>query len=334
MAKLEKLVDFFLDKDYRFMALARKGFYDSLSDKDYVIRESTANIGYTPNIENPVSFNDKMQWLKLYDRNPFYSKLVDKYSVREFVEEKIGLDSLIPLVGGPWKSVDDIDIDALPNQFVLKCTHDSGGVFVCKDKASFNWNSVKGKLAAHLSKNYFYQHREWPYKNVKPLIIAEAYLHNEPVLFCDYSERPSVSVDYIQSRHGLVDYKITCFNGKARLFMIFVGVLGSEMKSEDYFENVYDEHFSKLDILDCFPIAAPQYPQEIEKPPFFEEMIEKAEKLASGIPLVRVDFYHSGNFVKFGEMTLYPDAGMTLYKPDHWDRTLGSWLQLPESKTL
>ena len=334
MAKLKKLADFVSDKNYRFMVLARKGFYDSLPDKDYVIRESAANIGYTPNIKNPVSFNDKMQWLKLYDRNPLYSKIVDKYSVRGFVEEKIGSDSLVPLVGGPWKSVEEIDIAALPNQFVLKCTHDSGGVFVCKDKATFDWNSAKGKLAAHLSKNYFYQHREWPYKKVLPLIIAEAYLHEELVSSCDCNEDSSVSVDYLQSRYGLVDYKITCFNGKARLFMIYVGVLGSEMKAEDYFGNVYDEHFSILNLLDCLPITAPRYPKEIEKPFFFEEMIEKAEKLAAGIPLVRVDFYHYGGVIKFGEMTLYPDAGMTSYKPDHWDKTLGSWLQLPERNSL
>jgi len=314
--------------------LARHGFYDSLSDKEYIIRDTKASTGQTLNIENPTTFNDKLAWLKLYDRRPLYTKLVDKYEVREFVSEKIGLNALTPLVGGPWESPAQIDFDSLPSQFVLKCTHDSGGVIVCKDKFTFDFKQAKKELSRHLKRNFFYMNREFPYKKVPPRIIAEAYMHEDskPATPVKDKKVESVSVDALQSQYGLLDYKITCFNGKARLFMIFVGVIGNQSKADDYYENVYDENFTLLDLADCNPHAAPQYPKSIQKPSFFDDMIEKAELLAKDIPLVRIDFYHTNGQIKFGEITLYPDGGTTVYKPDHWETILGGWLQLPEVK--
>ena len=153
-------------------ALGSKGYLNWMPDKSYLSLVFRLSLGYWPDFENPKTFNEKLNWLKLYDRKPLYTQLVDKYAVREYIAEKIGEQYLIPLVGGPWNSVDEIDFDALPEQFVLKTTHDSGGVVVCTDKDSLDIKATKDKLARRLKVNYYWGTREWPYKDVKPRIIA------------------------------------------------------------------------------------------------------------------------------------------------------------------
>lgn len=329
MSSLRRVFDFVKDKDYRFLVLARHGFYDSLSDRDYMLRGALANKCCPLNIENPVTFNDKLAWLKLYDRKPLYTQIVDKYAVRSFVSERLGEDCLVPLVGGPWSSIDEIDFQSLPDKFVLKCTHDSGGVVVCKDKASLDTSCVKKTLSRHMARNFFYMNREWPYKNISPRIIAEEFLQQDCSIPMAETEGCAVSVEQLQSQYGLLDYKVSCFNGKARLFMVFIGVISNDSKGEEYYENIYDQDFRILEIEDCVPFPAPRYGIEIVKPAFFDEMIEKAELLSKDIPFARVDFYHVNGKVKVGEITLYPDGGVTVYKPVSWENTLGSWLELP-----
>ena len=171
-------------------ALGSKGYLNWMPDKSYLSLVFRLSLGYWPDFENPKTFNEKLNWLKLYDRKPLYTQLVDKYAVREYIAEKIGEQYLIPLVGGPWNSVDEIDFDALPEQFVLKTTHDSGGVVICRDKSSFDVEAAKARLAGHLKREYFWGKREWPYKNVKPRIIAEKYMvDSEDAELRDYKFR-------------------------------------------------------------------------------------------------------------------------------------------------
>lgn len=162
-----------------FDFFASRNMLNWMSDEAFLKRKFKLRMGYELDLDNPKTFNEKLQWLKLYDRNPLYTKLVDKYEVRKYIAEKIGEEYLIPLVGGPWNSPNEIDFDALPEQFVLKCTHDSGGVIICKDKSALDIPAAKAKLAKHLKRNYYWTNREWPYKDVPPRIIAEKYMEDE-----------------------------------------------------------------------------------------------------------------------------------------------------------
>ena len=161
-----------------FDFFASRNMLNWMSDEAFLKRKFKLRMGYELDLDNPKTFNEKLQWLKLYDRNPLYTKLVDKYEVRKYIAEKIGEEYLIPLVGGPWNSPEEIDFDLLPDQFVLKCTHDSGGVVICKDKSKLDISAAKAKLAKHLKRNYYWTNREWPYKNVPPRIIAEKYMED------------------------------------------------------------------------------------------------------------------------------------------------------------
>ena len=255
-------------------------------------------------INNPKTFNEKLQWLKLYDRNPLYTTLVDKYAVREYIKEKIGEEYLIPLIGGPWKSVDEIPFDTLPNQFVLKTTHDSGGVVICNNKKNFDVNAAKRKLHKSLKNNYYYSGREWPYKNVPPQIIAEKYMVDE-------------------SGTELKDYKIFNFQGKAKLIQVDYN------RFVDHKRNLYTPEWEYLDVMLQYPNDSQH---KIEKPKSLEKMLELAELLSEGIPHVRTDFYSIGEKIYFGEMTFYHGSGFEKFAPPEWDRIVGDWLVLPEKK--
>ena len=172
---VKKLLKYITDKDYRLLVNAGRGKYDKLPDKEYLEKIFKASMGYSLNLENPQTFNEKLQWLKLYDRKPEYTMMVDKYKVREYIKEKLGEEYLIPLLG-VWDKAEDIDFDKLPNQFVLKCTHDSGGLCICRDKNTFDVKQCKDYLDNRLTHNYYKLWREWPYKNVVPKIIAEQYI--------------------------------------------------------------------------------------------------------------------------------------------------------------
>ena len=287
--------------------LGEHGLLNWMPDKIYLSILSRGSLGCKINLEHPKTFNEKLQWLKLHDRNPLYTQLVDKYEVREFVSEKIGDEHLIPLLGGPWDSVDEIDFDALPEQFVLKTTHDCGGIVICTDKGSFDREAAKAKLAKHLKRKYYCGNREWPYKNVKPRIIAEQYMSDG-------------------FGKGMRDYKIFCFNGKARL--LFIASDRNEESCETKFD-FYDMDFRHLPFTNGHPNASE--PQQ--RPAQLQQMQALAEKLSAGIPHVRVDLYLVHGKIYFGEMTFFHWSGMVPFDPPEWDEIIGSWLELPEPRS-
>lgn len=259
---------------------------------------------YPLNLDNPQTFNEKLQWIKLYDHNPLYTKMVDKYEVKNYVASVIG-DKYIIKTLGVWNKFDDIDFSALPNQFVLKCTHDSGGLVICKDKSTLDFATAKLKISKSLKKNYYLRAREWPYKNVQRRIIAEEYIEDTKT-------------------KELRDYKFFCFNGEVKLMFI---ATGRQNREEPYFD-FFDMDFNHIDMRHGHPNA----PVTPEKPQHFDLMVELAEKLSKNIPEIRVDFYESNGHVYFGELTLFHHSGMVNFEPSKWDYILGDWISLPIEK--
>ena len=254
--------------------------------------------------DDPKTFNEKLQWLKLNDRNPLYITLVDKCEVKAWVAERIGSEHVVPTLG-VWDSFDEIDFEALPERFVLKCTHDSEGVVVVSDRAQFGLEAAKAKIEAALKCNFYYIGREWPYLNVKPRIIAEEYMED--------------------LRHGeLRDYKFFCFDGEPKVMFVASG-RGAGQTKFDYF----DTHFNRFDIKQHYPNSE----GEIERPETFGRMMDAARTLSRGIPHVRIDFYEVDGKMYFGECTFYHVSGFRPFEPDEWDEVFGSWLFLPADKS-
>ena len=252
------------------------------------------------NLDNPQTFNEKLQWLKLNYRKPLLTALVDKYEVKHYVSEKIGREFVIPTIG-IWRTFDDIDFSSLPDQFVLKCTHDSGGVIIVKEKAKFDIREASKKLAACLSKNHYWSGREWPYKNVVPRIIAEPYLEDK-------------------TTHELTDYKFFCFDSVVKVVMV-----ATERQTGHTKFDFYDPEFRHLPFRWGHDFSS----KLIEKPEGFEEMKEIAKKLSSGFPHVRVDLYNVNSKIFFGELTFFHWSGMCPFEPEEWDNRIGEWIKLP-----
>ena len=283
-----------------------KEFFRKLSryipDKPYIMIKWLYRMRYWFNLNNPKTFNEKLQWLKVYYRRPDFTTMVDKYAVKEYVAKIVGGDKIIPTIG-VWKSFDEIDFDALPNQFVLKCTHDSGGIVICRDKKQLNYEKAKKRINASLATNYYYHTREFPYKDVKPRIIAEELLTDDKT-------------------KDLRDYKFFCFNGVVRMFKIDFD------RFTDHHANYYDPNGILLPFGEAnYP---PVYNRKLEMPTKLDEMKILAEKLSSGIPFVRVDFYEVNDKVYFGELTFFPAAGCSKYTDMSWDKKMGEWLVLPQ----
>jgi len=263
-------------------------------------------MGTELNLDHPKTFSEKLQWLKLYDRNPEYTKMVDKYEAKKYVAGIIGEEYIIPTLA-VYNSTSEIDLEALPDKFVLKCTHDSGSVAICKDKKTFQKREAFAILEKGLSKNYFWQNREWPYKNVKPRIIAETYMED------------------IETQE-LRDYKFFCFDGKVKALFIAEDRQGDEETKFDFF----DADFHHMDIRNGHPNAD----TPPAKPHSFEKMKEMAEKLSQGIPHLRVDFYEANGKIYFGELTFSHWSGFTPFEPEEWDLKFGEWLHLPSKKKI
>lgn len=255
-------------------------------------------------LKNPVTFNEKLQWLKLHDRNPNYTYLVDKYEVRKYVEKKIGNEILVPLVG-VWNTWEEIDFDILPERFVLKTTHDSGGVVICRNRADWNIEKAQKKLMDSLSRNFFYIGREYPYKDIVPRIIGEEYMENEQA-------------------GELIDYKVMCFNGKARCIFTCTERFTEEGLKVTFF----DLNWNRLPFTRHYPCSN----VEIKRPENLEKMIQYAEILSEGIPFLRVDFYEVNDRIYMGELTFYPGGGIEEFEPEEYDSILGSWLELPQTQ--
>lgn len=325
---MNKYLRLLFDPKFRFSVLAAKGFFRHMPDREFYEKSYRLSYGKKLDLANPKGFSEKIMWLKLYDRKPLYSTLVDKYAVRSYLAERLGEEYLIPLVGGPWEHFDDIDFSLLPQQFVLKCTHDSGSVIVCRDKDSFDRAAAREKLSKRLKRNYYYGNREWPYKDVAPRIIAEEYLcqsgSRQPV-----ESGQTITASQLQREQGLLDYKFLCFNGEVKVLFLDIGVIDGSSTATNYFRNIYDRNFNLLPVLE----TRANFPQPVEKPLGYENMLAAAEKLSQGFPSLRVDMYNLDGKIYIGELTLYHGAGLgNFFYPPEWDEIFGSWIELPEQE--
>ena len=252
-------------------------------------------------LDNPQTFNEKLQWLKLNDRHEEYTQMVDKYEAKKYVANLIGEEYIIPTLG-VYDSFDEIDFDKLPNQFVLKCTHNSGGIIICRDKATLDIAKARKQMKKWLKKNPFWTNREYPYKNVKPRIIAEQYMEDE-------------------SGYELKDYKFFCFSGDVKY--VFVATDRGKVDEETKFD-FFDMDWNHLP----FTNGHPNNPEPIGKPENFEEMKALACKLSKNMPHVRVDLYNISGKIYFGELTFYHWSGLTPFVPEKWDFEFGKCISL------
>ena len=281
------------------------GQYTSLlPDKIYLKKLYKKRMGKKLNLKNPKTFNEKLQWLKLYDRRPKYTIMADKYKSREYIRKKTNKDYFVPLIG-VWKSPEEIDFDSLPNQFVLKCNHDNG-VMICKDKSKLDIEKAKKELEYRLHRNYYNKHREWPYKDISRLILCEKYMSND-------NDTPEI------------DYKFLCFDGVPKIVRLNSGRFTEGGITVDHYDMNWK--YQKI-VFHDEPSAGDIYP----KPKQFSEMIELASELSENIPFLRVDFNFWNNTIWFGELTFFDNAGVATIYPEEWDRLLGSWIELPKKK--
>lgn len=294
-----KIYRYLKEPNNLIISLSVRGFFRFLSDEKYLKLLYFSYLNKKLNLKNPKSFNEKIQWLKLNDRNVIYNKLVDKYEVRKFVKEKIGEEYLIPEIG-VYDNFKEIDFSKLPNKFVLKCTHDSGGIFICKDKNKLDINKLEKSVKKRLKKNFYYNCREWPYKDVRPRIICEKYMSEE-------------------DGTDLKDYKIFCFNGEAKLIQVDIN------RFINHKRNFYDLDWNYKDI-------SIQYPKDpnirIKKPKNLDNMIKLSEKLSKKFPHVRIDFYNINGRIYFGEITLYHEAGFGKFDSEEFGLEMGNWINL------
>lgn len=282
--------------------LDSRGCFRALPDEAYLKLMYRIKLGKRLSLEQPRTFNEKLQWLKLYDRDPEYTRMVDKEEAKRYAAARIGEEHMIPTLG-VWDRFEDIDLESLPARFVLKCTHDSGSVVLCRDKSELDVEAAKKKLERALRSNYYWRGREWPYRDVKPRILAEQYMSDG-------------------SGGGLKDYKLFCFDGVARVMLV---ASDRQAPGEETKFDFFDMDFHHLPFTNGHPNA----PHEIGRPRSFEEMKELAGKLADGIPQVRVDLYEVDGRVYFGELTFFHWSGMVPFEPGEWDGKLGEWIELP-----
>lgn len=275
------------------------------SDEKFLRKLYKLRMGEKLNFDNPQTFCEKLQWLKLYNRKPEYTQMVDKYAVKEYVANIIGEEYIIPTIG-VWDRVDDIDFDKLPNQFVLKTTHGGGntGVVICNNKATFDKTVAKQKLNRSLKHDIYTNLREWPYKNVKPRIIAEKFV--EAVGHSD-----------------LPDYKFYCFNGEP----IYCQVIRDRNTKETI--DFYDMEWNHMPFVGLNPIAE-NGATPVVRPLKLDDMITVCQKLSKGIPFSRIDLYVVNEKVYFGEITFFPASGMGVFSPNEWDYILGDLIKLPQ----
>ena len=300
---IEKIIHYLKRPSNMVFPLAYRGFFSWMSDEKYLKMVYKMSFHKKLNLENPQSFTEKIQWLKLYDRKPIYTKMVDKYEAKKYVAGIIGEEYIIPTLG-IYKRFEDIDFDALPNQFVLKCTHDSGGIVICHDKKHLDKEKARKKINKSLKREFYWVGREWPYKNVEPRIIAEQYMEDDLTA-------------------ELRDYKFFTFNGVAKALFI---ATERQIQGEETKFDFFDMDFKHLPFTNGHPNAK-ELP---EKPETFDEMRKLAEQLSAGIPHLRVDFYEVNGKVYFGELTFSHWNGFVPFDPDTWDKTFGDWITLPE----
>lgn len=255
------------------------------------------------NLDNPETFNEKLQWLKLYNRNPQYTNMVDKYEVKKYIANLIGKEYLIPTLG-IYDHFDDIEFEKLPNRFVMKCTHDSGSILICKDKDIIDIKKAKKQFDKAMKHNFFFFGREWAYKNVKPRIIIEKYMEDE-------------------SLSELKDYKVFNFNGKPKLIQVDFNRFSGHKR------NIYTTDWERLDMNLIYKINKNI---QIEKPQNLEKILELSSILSKEAPFMRTDFYVINDKIYFGEITFYPESGFGKFIPEKYDKILGELIKLPREK--
>lgn len=278
-----------------------KKYPNFLSDKIFIETLWRMVMGYKLDLLNPRTFNEKLQWLKLYDHNPLYTNLVDKIKVKEYVTNTLGKEYVVPTLK-VYNTVNDIDLDELPEKFVLKCNHDSGSVYICRDRTKFDIEDIKHKMFKHLSHNFYWDAREWAYKKVKPCVFAETFLVDD-------------------NFDDLVTYKFLCFDGEPR-------IMYATVKNDVIWENYYDMSFNLLPIHRKWPNNA----LVLRRPTKFEEMINVARKLSKGIPHVRIDLYEVKGQIYLSEYTFYDWGGLIDFDNNEWNLKLGDWIKLPHRK--
>lgn len=279
-------------------------FFYLLPDSWEIIYRFHKEVGYRPNLKCPESFNEKIQWIKLHDRNPLYPLLIDKYRCKNLIAEVIGDKHIISTISGGYSRFEDIPFDELPNQFVLKCNHDAASTVICKDKATFDYNKARKKLNKSLKTNYYhYNGKQWGYKDIKPCIFVEEYMQDG-------------------TKAELEDYKFMMFNGECKCLLVCTDRwAGTKMK-----KNFYTPEWTLLP----FTRKNPYTQNETLKPKTFTKMLAIAEQLAKFVnnAFVRVDLYEINGEVYFGELTFYPGGGLEKFIPEEWDYKLGSWIDL------
>lgn len=311
-----------------FNRLNSRHFFKWIPDKEFLQMGYRILLGKKLNLNNPQTFNEKLQWLKLYDRKPIYTTMVDKYEAKKYVASIIGDEYIIPTLG-VWDHFDDIDFDTLPNQFVLKCTHDSGGLVICKNKDELDKASAKKKIEKCLKRNFYWSGREWPYKNVKPRIIAEKYMEDTPasdglsdgrsILFL----HEELTTEY--STGNLTDYKFFCFDGHVDCVMVCLE--RSSGKTKFYF---FDKDWN----LKRINVRGKNAPEgfTIPKPECMDAMFDIAATLSKDLPFARVDLYQSNQHIYFGEITFFPDSGFDANLLPETDEYFGNLIDLGRIK--
>lgn len=273
-----------------------------MPDEAYLKLIYRCEMGRKLNLTSPNTYNEKLQWLKLKDRRPEYKTYADKYAVREYLRQTVGEDYLIPLIA-VYDRVDEIEWDALPAQFVLKCTHASGTNIICTDKNRLDIETAKRQLNRWMQRDYYWHGREWQYKNMRPRIICEKYLADE-------------------SDFELKDYKFHCFNGEPKIATVVL----NRFQEGGPNGNFYDMAWNLLPFYQHYPPSTSNVP----KPKNFEKMKEIACKISEGLLYIRIDYYEAAGQLYMGELTLHPASGWLGFIPESADGLVGSWLELPQ----
>ena len=260
--------------------------------------------GHSLDLNKPKRFNEKLQWLKLYNHQPEYTDMVDKYEAKKITEKRIGSKYIIPTLG-VWDSVEEIGWDSLPQQFVLKTTHGGGGVgvVICKNKDCFDKVKAENRLSKSMKLSGYEGLKEWPYKNVHRRILAEQYMEDA-------------------NNHQLIDFKFHCFNGVPKVVLVCQDRYSGKGTSKDF----YDMDWNHLEISREMNGNAMA---QMEKPGEFDEMVQIAKVLSNNMPFVRIDLYLANHKIYFGEYTFFPASGLSNFYPDKWDFVFGEWLKLP-----
>lgn len=296
----------FYDKVYKKIGIIIYHRYphwrDKMPDKMYLQNFFAQTMGYYMDFRSPHTFNEKLCWLKLYDRKPVYTTMVDKYSVKFFIDKILGKGYTIRTIGA-YDSVNEINWKKLPEKFVIKCNHGSGDVIICKDKKTINIDEVKKTMQSYLRQDYYILGREWPYKNVKRKILIEEYIEDEKT-------------------KDTWDYKFFCFNGKVKCFKIDFD------RSTNHKANYYDRECRLLPMGE--KVCPPDWNRNIEIPSNINQMIDIAEKIAKNIDcsFERIDLYNINGKIYFGEITFFPGGAHMEFIDSKWDKEMGDWIKL------